>query len=507
MTERPGTAASQSRRRRGARVLLGLFLGCLLVQSAWILALPPFRGTDEFDHAYRAAEVAGGEWLSNRAMAEHGRGHLVAVPKSIVSAAHRICASYTYTGPDNCTPVQTLDDGRVLVASAASAYNPFFYWVVGTAAKPFDGAQSLYAMRIASALLCAALIALAGWTTSLWARTAWPVFGLLLAMTPVMVFSISIAAPNGLEMSAALGLWCALIGLSSDSARSKHATALVVVASVNAIIVTTLRSIGPLWVALIVITAAIYVGRPAIMDLVRTRRTPLLVCSVLVAGATVASVMWTRISRAAELVPDSGRVVDPWRSTFHQIPWWLFQGVAAFPRRNIPAPPIVYVLVFFALLGVAVAGLISASTRLRVTLLVCVAASLLVPVALTRLSIETTGPMWQGRYGLPYHMGITLLACRALDLRSLRRLDRFWLSAAYAAVATADVVSITHVFDVERLTSPLAGSTEWHQSPGWLLLATATLGCCAWASTVRASASSDAQRIPRPELANLASID
>jgi hypothetical protein len=31
-----------------------LVLGALVMQAAWILALPPFRGADEFDHAYRA---------------------------------------------------------------------------------------------------------------------------------------------------------------------------------------------------------------------------------------------------------------------------------------------------------------------------------------------------------------------------------------------------------------------------------------------------------------------
>src|SRR5689334_13456598 len=140
VTDSPGLSFVPPANRRNSGPVFALVLGCLLMQFAWVIALPPFRGTDEFDHAYRAAEVAGGEWLSDRPMAEHGRGHLVAVPRSIVTAAHPICASYAYTGVDNCTPVRTLDDGRVLVASAASAYNPLFYWVVGIAAKPFEGA-------------------------------------------------------------------------------------------------------------------------------------------------------------------------------------------------------------------------------------------------------------------------------------------------------------------------------------------------------------------------------
>jgi hypothetical protein len=55
--------------RRGLLVLVGV----MLLQSAWILAVPPFRGSDEFDHAFRAAGVATGQWhLSEQA--SNGRG-------------------------------------------------------------------------------------------------------------------------------------------------------------------------------------------------------------------------------------------------------------------------------------------------------------------------------------------------------------------------------------------------------------------------------------------------
>ena len=80
-------------------------LGTLLMQAAWWLALPPFRGTDEFDHAYRAAAVAGGQWRPSGEIAAHGRGELVTVPRSLVSAAEPVCSSYPYTGHDNCHPV------------------------------------------------------------------------------------------------------------------------------------------------------------------------------------------------------------------------------------------------------------------------------------------------------------------------------------------------------------------------------------------------------------------
>ena len=116
-------------------------------------------------------------------------------------------------GSRQLQPCQGNDDGSVLVGSGAGQYNPVFYWVVGTAARPFHGAAALYAMRIASALLCLLFMGLAAWAMALGRRGPWSGVGLLLATSPVFVFSTAVAAPNGLEMAAALALWCLLLGL------------------------------------------------------------------------------------------------------------------------------------------------------------------------------------------------------------------------------------------------------------------------------------------------------
>ncbi len=165
----------------------------MLLQAAWILTVPPFRGIDEFDHAFRAAAVARGDWVAGEA-AEDGRGQLVTVPRSLVEAAHGQCAALDYTGPDNCSPVESVSDGNVTVASAAASYAPAFYWIVGTAARPFDGAASVYAMRIATALLSLMFIGLAAWSVAK-LPSRWPLAGLVLATTPVFVYSTTVAGP------------------------------------------------------------------------------------------------------------------------------------------------------------------------------------------------------------------------------------------------------------------------------------------------------------------------
>ena len=488
---------TSSRTASGRWRITALFVfGALLLQAAWVLALPPFRGTDEFDHAYRAAAVAGGQWQAPGEAAKHGRGELVIVPRSFVAAAHPVCASLNYTGHDNCNPVADAGQGRVEVASAAATYNPVFYWVVGSVAAPFSGDGALYAMRLAAALLCAVMIGLAAWVTSHWARSMWPWAGLVVAASPVVVFSTAVAAPNGLEMCAAVALWMSLLGLHDRRAALEHQRALLVSATVGAVVVTTLRSIGPLWVALIVLTAVLPLGLPRIVGLMR--RTPLLVaiCSALVLVATLASVWWTRSAGTNALEPVHTDVTNRWTATLYQVPLWLLQSIAAFPRRGIPAPAVVYVcaaLVFAALVGY---GFVMARRRLRATMAATAVVALAVPMIATVLTIEVASPVWQGRYGLPYTFGLVLLAAAALDAARASHRGP-WLVLGWLLLVVAQTVSVVHVLQVELRTSPLAGSPDWVTAPTAAVASAMVVGLASWAMAV-VVADRTAGRLPEP---------
>src|SRR3954452_7573645 len=236
-----------------------VFLGAILMQTAWIVAVPPFRGSDEFDHAYRAASVADRVWMPTTP-AQDGRGDLVPVSPALVAAAQPVCLTYLYVGPDNCYPVAQRVDGTVLIATAASRYNPVFYVVVGLPAKPFDGAPALYVMRFAGSLLTALLLGLAGWVVASSFGSIWPRLGLVVAVTPVVAYSDAIPAANGSEMISGLGLWCCLLAIGANLARPRHVRRLIVASIPFAVLLADLRSTGPLYVAIIVITSAFALG-------------------------------------------------------------------------------------------------------------------------------------------------------------------------------------------------------------------------------------------------------
>jgi hypothetical protein len=466
--------------RAAIRTPVLLFLGALLVQAAWIVALPPFRGTDEVDHAYRAAAVAGGQWRAGPP-ATHGRGLLVEVPRSIVDAAYPACHNYNYLSHDNCTPVRDTGSGRVVVASSAATYNPLFYAVVGTVAKPFDGAAALYAMRIAAAVLCALFLALAGWAADRWRSTSWPIVAMLGAMTPVMLFSTSVAAPNGLEMCAALAIWMSLLGLSRVERDRRAVTQLLMVATAGAVVVCLLRSIGPLWVVLVVLTSLLPLGAPGVARLLSTRRRIVAVCSGLVVAAAVASSLWSISAgtNALESVPSA--TSDRWTTVLGQLPLWVLQGIAAFPRRGDPAPGVVYLLVAAVLLCLLTAGMRWATARLRATMTVAFVVSVAVPVVFTLTTVTVTGAIWQGRYELPYVVGLVLLAGVSLDVVAPRGVPTVLaLAVAGVAVTAAQVVSVVHVQAREARVGPFAHSPALLGVPGWLVGALVVAGFLTW---------------------------
>ena len=92
--------------------LCGLF-------AVWVLVMPPFAGSDEFDHAYRAAAAARGEWAIDPVNATRGTGAFLKVPTDIVEAAQPECQYLRYTRDHDC--VGTPGRGRPHRVAAAPA--------------------------------------------------------------------------------------------------------------------------------------------------------------------------------------------------------------------------------------------------------------------------------------------------------------------------------------------------------------------------------------------------
>ena len=458
--ETDSAAATQGGTRHYVALVV---VGFALLQALWIVTVPPFRGVDEFDHAYRAAGVAHGQWRATE-WADNGRGILVAVPEELVEAAHDQCASLDYTGPDNCSPAGRAGD-LVLVGSGAGGYNPAYYAVVGVLAGPFDGVTSLYIMRVVTALLCLLMVGMAAWSVAIRSRSRWSRAGLVFAVTPVMLYSTAIVAPNGVELCAALCFWSALLSLDG-SATLQQERRLLWVAAGSASVLMVDRMLGPLFALSILLT--VWLLNPSLVRRVVTvhRRVFVLASVVVLASATYA-VTWFLLSGAGS--PEPGNHQGGGFVWTHPI-LWIFQSIAAFPTRSDPGAMVVYpivLLIFVLLVSVALAR---ATPRARRVLILTMVVSVAIPLLLTAATYAGRGSMWQGRYGLPYAMGVVLIGALLLDRSGLEtRLRGAVLTLASVAmgIGTAaclvKLVTDESVRDVSRL------------DPGWLQPAPAVL--------------------------------
>ena len=471
------------------RTPLLFMAGTLLVQLAWIWAVPPFRGIDEFDHSYRAASVAEGFWSPKWTEVPDGRGVLLPVPEELVIDAQDVCTSYEYVGRANCQAVSKLDRGLVTVASAAGRYNPVFYWVVGTPSRLASGSMALYIMRATSALICSLLVAIAAWAIGRWAKTGWPLVSLALALTPVTLYGFMLPAPNGVEMAAALCLWSGLLGLASSSTRHEHVRAYIVVSTLGAVVLVGVRTLGPLWLLLILLVGLVVPGPARFRRTVlASRRSALLSCAI-VGAATTAAALWSLDARPNTLEKVPYVPGNPWTKSAAQVPLWFLQSIAAFPTRGEQAPSVVYASAAVVFIAFLVFAIRAASFKNRAVIATLCFLSLGLPYAFTVITYHGAGAIWQGRYTLPLSFGVVLVAGYALDAAAPVR-SRFagpailggWLSLT--AAHTASTVSV-HLGELAE--SPLSGDPRWLTAPTWSVGVTTVAGMLALALAIRSS--------------------
>lgn len=444
------------------------FVGMLVAQAAWLLAMPPYHAIDEFDHVYRAAGVASGQWrLSDEAY--QGRGLEVVVPDDIVAAASRQCGSLSYTGRDNCYPVETLDDGRVVIATAAGRYHPAYYWVIGTAAQSFEGDAANHVMRGVSALGSALAVGFAAYCLALLRAGVWTRLAFMASLTPVLLYTTVIAAPNAWEIVAGLCLWTSLLVLTRATISNGTGRVMVAAATASGVVLVTLRLLGPLWLALIVLAVVLYVGVQPVIRALRRNPFSWLVGSATVIAATAGSLWWILSMEQTELPDrDSGKgLVD----VLLKPVTWTLGTVGAFPWRDQPAPMPTYVLYFAVVVTLLVVSFRRGSARERTGIAAAVLLSYAVPASLTLLTLQSHGTIWQGRYGLPFVVGILLLSGLTLDRTGWAPLERVRLvPLGLILLGTAQVWSVWEVarFELERVKTVL--------SPSWVALPAPVVG-------------------------------
>ncbi|MFD0630773.1 DUF2142 domain-containing protein [Catenulispora yoronensis] len=253
------------------RVWLTAFLAFFALSAAWALASPLTSVPDEPAHIVKAAATVRGQLHGTPiAVTTHSWNQTHVVPMtgyrlpSAYAALNNLHECYFANAhiPASCAQGPGNQPGTAIAGTTAGANNPLYYLAVGWPSLLSGGTVGMYAMRLVSAALCAAMLASAVVTAFQWSRRRrYPLAAVLAAATPMVMFLNGSVNPNSLEASAAILLWTAVLSLLTDP-RPELAPRLLTRAGLATLALVSVRQLGPAW-ALVIITCAVLAASAA----------------------------------------------------------------------------------------------------------------------------------------------------------------------------------------------------------------------------------------------------
>jgi hypothetical protein len=157
------------------------------------------------------------------------------------------------------------------------------------------------------------------------------------------------------------------------------------------------------------------------------------------------------------------------------MPRYLREQLAVFGLLNLPAHPATLWLLGLTIGALVLAGLVMGRGRLRVSLAIAAVLVVALPLVAQIPTAADLGLIWQGRYGLPFTIGLPLLAMAAVLSR-----ERGAVLARRAAPVLVVVAVLGHVasfvWALWRYAwgfghSPLTESLQWQPPLGVVPLA------------------------------------
>jgi Predicted membrane protein (DUF2142) len=455
-------------------LLTALLLG--IVVSCWALGVPRFGVPDENDHARKAAATVRGETIGEETDLPGGY-RLLRFPGSL-AAGQPDCFNFDSDTTAACQTFEGSPTGEVEGALASGLYPPWPYVVPGLPTLVWDDARVVWVMRLFAAAVCCAAVGVA----AVWARrTARPdlsLLGFVGSLTPMALFLFGSVNPSGQEIAWFIAAWCGLL-LVATAEKLPRGRVLVALGFVGAAAVLT-RQLSPLWLVLAVVVAALAARPGRIGEIARTRSA--WVAAGIVAVAGVAQMGWLAWSGLLGFPPDERVAVDApasevWRTVLGQ--GWpnVQEMVGRFGWLDVPTPTVA-VLVWFGLVGaVVIPALLLCSRRVVAALLVTMFATWFLPVVLEVREVASAGYWWQGRYTLPFAVGIPLvagfgLAAARANQPGLPNRVRTVVALGFAVAQTAGLYVTLRRFTV-GLDGPLLffDDEEWSPPvPSWILL-------------------------------------
>jgi hypothetical protein len=409
--------SARAARPRPLRVFAAAFALFGLLTTLWSLATPIYSVPDENSHLAKVLAQWQGQY---QGYAVDGVRHPVLdLPDGYEYDANAICFVYHPEIDGDCGVEIGAETGEPRFASWTSTYNPLYSWVVGWPSLELDGEAGVLAMRIVSGLASAALLAAAVAIAVASRRARWAPVGLAFLASPMVLYMSGAVNPQGLEIAAAAALWATLARLL-ESYRDPAAAllsrrALWIVGVLSAVVLANVRSLGPLWVAIVVVASLAIAGWPATRAMLADRRAWIGIGIVVAGGALSAGWTLTRGTLSGQALPDDAPLVG---GSFAQGAWYMLRNTPKFAEQAIgyfgwfdaPLPGYLTGTYLAAGVVVLVIAATAADRRTAARIVALAALCLLVPVVVQGISVGSTGIIWQGRYGLFLGVALPILA-------------------------------------------------------------------------------------------------
>jgi hypothetical protein len=486
-----GTAAGS---RHPAPLLL--VAGFLLATLAWVFANPPGAAPDEPSHHAKAVAAGHLDLVGVRAsippeafapeqLRQVQRSYRsFHVPRRLRFRSSLACTAFHPERTARCLGEDTPALAPDPQPSIVGAYQPFLYVPVGLVMRAGrDREGALLLGRVASAALSVGLLAKAvglTWAGGVGGRPV-RLLGLVVAVTPMVLFLSSEVGASGPEIAGAIALLAAVLRLSRPGPPAGP-TAWWAAAGAGLLLGLS-RPLAPLWVALAAALLVALAGPRRGWALVRAGGRPAAWAAGLTGAGVAANVAWS-VSRGLRTPFRLGAVVHDAARLHGQLVRVGREAVGVFGWQDTAMPPFAYLAWAALLAGLVVAALVLADRRHRLVLLGLVVVVGLVTV-LVGAQLDQNGFDLLGRYLLPVAGAVPLVAGEVLS----RRAATAWAVRALVLAAAATAATIQLVGWVANARRYAVGGrgrvwfvphAEWSPPGGWWpWLAVATVATAA----------------------------
>jgi hypothetical protein len=377
------------------------------------LAAPYSGFPDERDHIMRAAGVVTGQIALEPEVAANGSGAFVTVPRSLLVDQ---CWQFHPEVAASCAAEPGGDETKVRAATSAGRYFPAYYAIVGAPLALWPDWTGVLLARLISAALCAALLAVALTDALRWSRHRLMAVGVVAAATPMVAHMGGAVNPSGIELAAGIAFFAAVVPLLYHSDAQRE-SALLRHAGLAALVLATLRVLGPLWLVLSAGALLLAVPRATLRRL-WTWRAMRWWCAG-IGAAMAAGLAWSMLSGVTQTNPyfSAGEELSAaqivW-AEFRRWPQYLDEMVGITSWLDATMPELAYLLWQVTSGAVVVWGFLLAGRAGRVRIAALAVATILVPTVGAVMFVNAFGFVTQGRYILPLLVGLPIYAAYLL---------------------------------------------------------------------------------------------